>query len=420
MDCTYYQAGLCHSCTWIERPYTRQVADKQDAACQTLAGVVGMDSVEWLPPALSSESAFRTTAKMVVGGTTDTPTLGILGTDWQGVDLRECPIVALPIREALPGIARFITHCGLVPYDVARRSGELKYVLVTAAADATLLVRFVLRSRRQLAVIRQNLPRLRATVPSAAVVTANIHPIHEAVVEGAEEISLTSQTSLPLPVGDVVVQVAPGSFVQTNTGVAAQLYRQVGRWVVEGTGETSPIVGTDEGAPPGGLSRCRVDGSGPGEQHLPLGWRPEELWDLYCGVGGFALHAAYAGVPRVTGVEISSQAIDAARRAADALGLSPSTARFVAADATKWARRQDRAPDAVVVNPPRRGIGADLADWLDASDVRRVVYSSCFPPSLARDLAAMPRLRPVAARLFDMFPHTAHAEVAVLLERRLR
>ena len=60
---------------------------------------------------------------------------------------------------------------------------------------------------------------------------------------------------------------------------------------------------------------------------------------------------------------------------------------------------------------------ADLAGWLETSGVRHVVYSSCNAQSLARDLALMPSLRPVEARVLDMFPHTTHYEVMVLLAR---
>lgn len=66
----------------------------------------------------------------------------------------------------------------------------------------------------------------------------------------------------------------------------------------------------------------------------------------------------------------------------------------------------------------RLGIGPELSARLESSSVTRVIYSSCNPTSLATDLAAMPSLRPVAGRLFDMFPHTTHAEVMVLLERQ--
>ena len=70
------------------------------------------------------------------------------------------------------------------------------------------------------------------------------------------------------------------------------------------------------------------------------------------------------------------------------------------------------------MNPPRRGIGAELSGWLEDSGVRHVVYSSCNAESLARDLAAMPSLAPTRGRVLDMFPNTGHYEVIVLLERR--
>jgi 23S rRNA (uracil747-C5)-methyltransferase len=137
------------------------------------------------------------------------------------------------------------------------------------------------------------------------------------------------------------------------------------------------------------------------------------VWDLYCWVGGFALHLA-AAARAVVGVEVSPDAIGAATATAVELGVP---AQFVAADATQWALEQSTVPDLVVVNPPRRGIGPDLADWLEASGVDHVVYSSCNAESLARDLALMPSLRPVEARVLDMFPHTTHYEVMVLLAR---
>jgi 23S rRNA (uracil747-C5)-methyltransferase len=118
----------------------------------------------------------------------------------------------------------------------------------------------------------------------------------------------------------------------------------------------------------------------------------------------------------VDGVEVSEQAVVAARRSAREAGLDD--VGFEAADATGWAAARQRQADLVVVNPPRRGIGPDLAAALEAGSARHLLYSSCNPDSLARDLAAMPSLVPVRARVFDMFPHTTHQEVLVLCERR--
>jgi len=99
--------------------------------------------------------------------------------------------------------------------------------------------------------------------------------------------------------------------------------------------------------------------------------------------------------------------------------LVPATADALdAVDARVLDPGRGAAPDLLVVNPPRRGIGAELAGRIEASGVRRVLYSSCNPQSLARDLRAMPSLGARRARLFDMFPHTDHAEVLVELVRR--
>jgi 23S rRNA (uracil747-C5)-methyltransferase len=136
-------------------------------------------------------------------------------------------------------------------------------------------------------------------------------------------------------------------------------------------------------------------------------------WDLYCGVGGFALHAAAPG-RTVVGVETSSDAVTAARASLAAMPGAGSV-EFVVGDATNTTPAH--APQLVVVNPPRRGIGPELAAWLEASAVRHVIYSSCNVVSLTRDLAAMPSLRAVSGRVFDMFPQTPHTEVMVLLER---
>ena len=90
---------------------------------------------------------------------------------------------------------------------------------------------------------------------------------------------------------------------------------------------------------------------------------------------------------------------------------------FRVGDATLAGSSAEPVPDLVVVNPPRRGIGPDLAAWLERSQVRHVVYSSCNVDSLATDLRRMPSLAVRRARLFDMFPQTSHHEVLLLLER---
>ena len=92
---------------------------------------------------------------------------------------------------------------------------------------------------------------------------------------------------------------------------------------------------------------------------------------------------------------------------------------LMAGDAAQCAFAQcaEARPDAIVVNPPRRGIGTELAQWINQSDIPTVIYSSCYPKSLVSDLRLMNSYRLTQARLFDMFPHTNHMECAVLLTK---
>ena len=382
--CGYFEAGGCRSCTQLPVPYAEQLVVKEAATRAALADVPTDPTVPgWEDAAASREEGFRNKAKMVVGGTVEEPTLGILDPRGHGVDLRHCGLHEPGLHAALPVLADHVRLAGLTPYDVPGRRGELKHLLVTVSPDGELMVRWVLRSTESLPRLRKHLPWLLEQLP-VSVASANIQPEHKAVLEGPEEVLLTDQATLAMrldvPGHPVVLQLRPQSFFQTNTAVATELYATARRWV-------------------GDLA-------------------PSRVWDLYSGVGGFALHLAAAPEDgrRVTGVEISAEAVEGARRAAR---LADLRADFVAGDAVAWATTTDEPrPDLLVVNPPRRGLGADLAGWVEASGVPWVLYSSCHSGSLARDLAAMPSYSLQRGRVLDMFPQTTHHEVLVLLRRR--
>lgn len=382
--CDYFERGVCRSCTLIETPYATQLNDKE-ARCRELLPTV--PSSTWLPTVEGGVRGFRNKAKLVVGGAPGRVTLGILGPDQHGVDLRECLIQSPEIHAVIPALAQLLDESGLEPYDVPGRRGELKFVHVTSSPAGKLMIRFVVRSPRAAGRIAQLTQRLTELVPGVEAASVNLLPEHKAVLEGDEERPLIG-SSLTMELGRVTLHLLPRSFFQTNTAVARALYAQAETWVADAA--------------------------------------PATLWDLYCGVGGFALHcapaaaattdaaAAASATPVVTGVEISEAAVASATRSAQEAGFA---ARFIAADATSFALGASEVPEMVIVNPPRRGIGAELAGWLETSQVTRVIYSSCNPESLARDLAQMPGFAVRGARVFDMFPHTAHLEVMVLLER---
>ena len=382
MDCHHFTADRCRSCPSMGIPYALQLATKDRLARETLASVA--PGIHWSDPESGPESGFRNKAKLVVGGSPGAPTLGILDRAGGGVDLRDCGLYEPGLAAALPVLAEFVASLGLRPYDVPTRSGELKHLIVTHSPDGELLVRFVLRSEGQLGKIRAALPEMARSLPGLAVASVNLHPEHKAVLEGEEEVVLTERTTLPMRVNDLTLELGVRSFFQTNTAMAAALYAQACGWVED--------------------------------------LAPATVLDLYSGVGGFALHCATRG-RSVHGVEVSAEAVRGARESARRLAaVNPAAVdvTFTVGDATAYLRPEGHAaPDLVIVNPPRRGIGPELCAALEASQTSAILYSSCNPVSLARDLALLPSFGATRARVFDMFPQTDHLEVLVRLDRRL-
>ena len=374
MQCALYDAGRCRSCTWIEQSQQQQLQAKMNNLRHLLGDLpVG----QWCEPVAGEERAFRNKAKMVVSASVEKPLLGILQRDGSGVDLTDCPLYSDAFRRVFTVLKPFIARAGLTPYNVARKRGELKYLLLTQSTlDGAMMLRFVLRSDTKLAQLEVALPWLLEQLPELKVVSANIQPVHMAIMEGEREVIFTDARALLENFNGVPLWIRPQSFFQTNPQVASQLYATARDWV----------------------------------RALPV----KHLWDLFCGVGGFGLHCATPEM-RLTGIEIAPEAIASAKQSAAMLGLTD--VHFQALDSTHFATAQQDIPDLVVVNPPRRGIGPELCAYLSAMAPETILYSSCNAQTMAKDIRLLEGYRIVKTQLFDMFPHTAHYEVLTLLQR---
>ena len=121
----------------------------------------------------------------------------------------------------------------------------------------------------------------------------------------------------------------------------------------------------------------------------------------------------------LTGIEISPSAIHSATLSARTLGLMEgnSSVRFQSLEAANFALSQTAKPDLVIVNPPRRGIGKELAQFLNKIRPHFILYSSCNAVTMGKDLAELSGYQLQKIRLFDMFPHTAHYETLILLSK---
>jgi 23S rRNA (uracil747-C5)-methyltransferase len=328
---------------------------------------------EWLKPTSSQLKGFRNKAKMVASNGEEGVVLGLS----DEVSLIGCPLYDIRMQSVLEHTQNWLRTLGIKAYDVKKKKGELKYVLLTHSShNGTMMLRFVLRSHGVISRLEGNLPALCALAPELKVVTANIQPIHMAILEGEEEIFFTEQMHLEEQLNGIPLYIRPKSFFQTNPEVAAKLYKTVAKW-------------TDE-------------------------LEAKTIIDLFCGVGGFALHVAN-NERSVIGIEIESEAIECAKESARALGIE--TLTFKALDAVSFSTETTKAADVVIVNPPRRGLGQELCKWLERVSPSDIFYSSCNAVSLGKDLEWLKSYECKKIQLFDMFPHTEHYETLVHLKQ---
>lgn len=375
LHCPHFEQSECQSCRWIEQDYPAQLTAKQQHL-KTLLG--DMPVAEWLPPVASAEQGFRNKAKMIALGSAHEPVLGIVSPNGDAVSLTDCALYPPEMQVLLHRLERWVQQAGLPPYNIRKAKGELKYLLLTQSQQhGEYLLRLVLRSENSIERIRNALPLLLADYPHIRVVSVNIQPVHMAVLEGEQEIILTETNRLNESFNGVPLSIRPKSFFQTNPDVATQLYQTARGW--------------------------------------SLSLKPARIWDLFCGVGGFGLHCATADT-ELTGIEIEAEAIACAKESAAALGLTK--VNFAALDSGGFATLQTTAPDLLIVNPPRRGLGIELCEQITSLAPPAIFYSSCNPETLTQDIARLPDYRIKRMQLFDMFPHTAHYEVLVWLERK--
>jgi len=372
MICNYYESKKCLSCQWITKPYFEQLNDKQARLYHQL---LPYQPKSIFKPITSSESAFRNKAKMAVLGTVEKPILGIM-TDERPVDLCDCPLYSQLMRITLDKVRELIKKLALVPYNIRKKKGEIKFIILTQSDDQFML-RLVLRSDKEYNKITNAIKYIKQNIAQIIVVSINIQPDHAAIIEGVQEFVLTEQKQLPMKLNSVPLFIQKGSFFQTNTKVASQLYAMARKW----------------------LSSLSIN----------------IIWDLFCGVGGFGLHCI-SNNTELVGIEINPEAIECAKLSAKLMGHDK--IYFQSLDANEFAlSKPESKPDVILVNPPRRGLGETLVNYLQNILPNYILYSSCNLDSLVADLTYLNSYQIEKIQLFDMFPHTEHMEVLVMLQR---
>jgi 23S rRNA (uracil747-C5)-methyltransferase len=328
---------------------------------------------------LSDPQGSRHKIKLVVSGTLAEPKFGIVDNSGQFTTLEKCPIHDPTINALLPSIKQIIIKYALTIYDIKKKQGELKAILISSNYDSSqIILRLVLRSTNLLEKAKSALNDLESQHDSIKVTSINIQPIPHAILEGTEEILVSKNPFITERLNNISMCFDPKSFMQVTPQVSEQLYRSAAQWLREYTHST--------------------------------------VLDLYCGVGGFALHVAnFSG--NVTGIEASSTAIKCATTAAILNEFN--NCKFVDEDLETYELSSN--VDALIVNPPRRGLSQNVLSFIDKTNPKTIIYSSCNVVSLIENLKSLTSTYSIIKfKFFDMFPLTDHLECLVLLQENIK
>ncbi|MEO8604923.1 MAG: 23S rRNA (uracil(1939)-C(5))-methyltransferase RlmD [bacterium] len=372
----------CVGCALIGTPYTAQLAAKRARIDSALGGYASLADVT-VPAVTGSQRVFgyRNQAKLVARTTRRGLLLGVYrpGTH-EVVDISQCPVHHPLITRVLAGIRLALEQAEVPTYDEQDGSGWLRYVVVRAsewkhAAQIILVVRD--RQWRGERYLGERLRRLRGV----ASVVLNLNRSRGNVIFGDTFLAGPRDLSLLERIGGLKLSSRAGAFLQANVGTARRVYECAARFAA---------------------------------------MQPDEVAvDLYCGVGAISFHLA-ANADFVIGVEEGPGAVLDAKQNVRLNGYH--NVRFLeapAAEGMAQAAQMLTRVDVVSLNPTRKGADEATRAAIAMVGPSRIVYVSCDPFTLARDLDWFVSRGWLVTGLeaFDMLPQTEHVECVAQLTR---
>jgi len=379
-DCAAF--GRCGGCVWRHIAYEEELAYKWQRTADALRRIGGLTLEPQPIVACQRPDRYRNKAQYpVVQGEHRILTGFYAPRSHRVIEERDCRLQPEIFQSVLDRVVRWAKKAGVRAYDEKTGEGLLRHIYIRLGeATGELMVCLVCTSGK-LPQSRLLVEELRAAAPGLVSVVINLQKRDTNVILGEEEYTLWGKDYITDKLCGLTFRLSPRSFYQVNRSQAERLYGLAA--------EAAALTGR------------------------------ETVLDLYCGTGTIGLTMA-ARAKAIIGVELVAAAVEDARRNAADNGIQ--NARFLCADAAEAAVQLEREgirPDVAVIDPPRKGCAPGLLDTLSRLAPRRLVYVSCDPATLARDLKALTQrgYTPLRVTPVDMFPRTPHVECVAALSR---
>jgi len=390
--CSY--SGFCGGCKWQFLDYTAQLEYKRQHVQEALEHIGLIHGVP-VHPTISCEPVFGYRNKMefscadrrwllpdeMDGDPVDKDFalgLHVPGTFYKVLDTQACLLQPDLGNQILADVRRYMRNSTAPVYGLRSHVGFWRFVVLRhSVAYDQWMVNLVTAQEdiKETGALAEHLIR---QYPQIVAVVNNITARKAGVAIGEYEVPLAGASCLKDRIGSYEFEISANSFFQTNTRGAERLYTTAREYAL--------LTGK------------------------------ETVFDLYSGTGTIAIFLS-ASADRIVGYEIVESAVTDAQKNARFNGID--NCSFVQGDIRTRLAETETCPDVMIIDPPRSGMHKDVVQTILDIAPERMVYVSCNPATLARDLALMKTSYTVAeVQPIDMFPHTYHVEAVARLEKK--
>ena len=375
-------ADKCGGCQWQHIDYNYQQVTKHNLVVQALERIGGFTSPP-VAPILTADSplAYRNKATYPLRrSSTGRVQAGYYQKgSHQLINLNQCPIQDSRLNPLLAEIKQDIEELGWSVYDENRHQGRLRHLSLRIGRRTGEMLLTLISTDWKLTDLEAQAQKWLTRYPELVGVCINRNPDRTNAIFGDETRCVVGQPYLREEFAGLEFQLRPDTFFQVNTEAAEALLNVI-------------------------VEQLALDGD-------------EVLVDAYCGIGTFTLPLAQR-VRQALGIEVQLASVEQAQLNAQLNGITNVT--FQAGAVEKLLPQLGIAPDVVLVDPPRKGCDRTVIETLLQTSPKHIVYISCKPATLARDLKLLCQTGGYQLTYIqpaDLFPQTPHVECAAFLKR---
>ena len=371
----------CGGCQIQELDYQEQLNIKTNEVKQVISRIGKLEDVV-VHPALGMEEPFRyrNKAQFPIQKVDGSPVIGFYKKKSHDIIPTDQCIIQHDVNDKIIKIIKtYIRAYKVSVYDEKTHTGVLRHLVTKVGFTSKEVMVVLVANGRKLPYLNELASVLKENIPGFKTLVVNVNREKTNVILGNENRVIYGDGKINDNIGDLVFEISPLSFFQVNPVQTEVLYNKALEYAALGENDT--------------------------------------VFDIYCGIGTISLFLAQRA-KKVYGIEIVEEAIKDAKRNAEINNLD-NVEFYVgkAEDVVPKMYKQGKRANVVVVDPPRKGCDEKVLDTIVSMQPDRVVYVSCNPSTLARDLAYLNEkgYKSLEVQPVDMFPHSVHIENVALI-----